>query len=146
MSKSRFLTLVLALALALATAPAVMAQDESAAPEASPDAAASAEPFDPANVPEFNQDEALAAYLLFRDTMVAMGVAEEDLGEATAYLEGEAQAEMTEEVDEVDEEMAEGQEEVQDEKDEVQDEKDEAKEELEDEKAEAKEEVKDEVD
>ena len=83
-------------------------------------------------MPEFNQDEALAAYAIFRDTMLAMGVAEEDLGEATAYLEGEAQAEMTEEVDEVEEE-------VQDEKDEVQDEKDEAKEEVE----EAKEQISD---
>ena len=123
MSKSRFLTLVLALALALATAPAVMAQDESAAPEA----AASAEPFDPAMVPEFQQDEALIAYALFRDQLLAMGVAEEDIGAATAYLEGEAQAEMTDEADEVAEEVTEAEEEVQNEKDEVQEEMDEAK-------------------
>jgi TATA-binding protein-associated factor Taf7 len=133
MKKTRLLTGLLALALALATAPAVMAQDESAAPEA----AASAEPFDPASVPEFQEDEALAAYLLFRDTMLTMGVAEGDLAEATAYLEGEAQAEMTDEADEVAEEVTEAEEEVQDEKDEVQDEKDE----VQDEKDEAKKEV-----
>ena len=128
MSKTRILTLVLALALVLAAAPAVMAQDE----EPSPEAAMTEQAFDPASVPEFNQDEALAAYALFREELLAMGVAEEDLGEATAYLEGEAQAEMTEEADEVEEE-------VQDEKDEVQDEKDEAKEEVE----EAKEQISD---
>ena len=138
MSKTRFLTLVLSLALVLATAPAVVAQEE----EASPEAATTEQTFDPASVPEFNQDEALAAYAIFRDTMLAMGVAEEDLGEATAYLEGEAQAEMTGEADEVEEEVAEAEEEVTEAEEEVQDEKDEAKEEVE----EAKEEVKDEVD
>jgi hypothetical protein len=138
MPKSRFLTLVLALALALATAPAVMAQDESAAPEASPDAAATAETWDPANVPEFQQDEALIAYAIFRDQLLAMGVAEEDLGEATAYLEGEAQAEMTDEADEVAEEVTEAEEEVQDEKSEVQEEKDEAQEEVQEAKDKAK--------
>jgi hypothetical protein len=127
MSKIRFLTPVLTLALVLATAPAVMAQDESAAPDASPDAAAAAEPFDPASVPEFQEDEALAAYLLFRNELLEMGVPEEDLGEAAVYLEGEAQAEMTDEADEVAEEVTEAEEEVQDEKDEVQDEMDEAK-------------------
>ena len=90
MSKSRILTLVLTLALALAAAPAVMAQDESAAPEASPEAGTTAETFDPGSVPEFNQDEALIAYAIFREELLAMGVAEEDIGEATAYLEGEA--------------------------------------------------------
>ena len=137
MLKTRLIAFPLTLALALAGTTAVMAQEA----EASPDAAASGSTFDPASVPEFNQDEALAAYAIFRDTMLAMGVAEEDLGEATAYLEGEAQAEMTGEADEVEEEVAEAEEEVQDEKDEVQEEKDEAKEELEEEKEEVKEEV-----
>jgi hypothetical protein len=82
MKKTRLLTGLLALSLALATAPAVMAQDESAAPEA----AASAEPFDPANVPEFQEDEALAAYLIWEEEMVAAGVAEEDIPAATAWL------------------------------------------------------------
>jgi hypothetical protein len=86
MKKTRLLTGLLALSLVLATAPAVMAQDESAAPEASPDAAASAEPFDPANVPEFQQDEALAAYLIWEEEMVAADVAVED---ATLMLEEE---------------------------------------------------------
>jgi hypothetical protein len=126
MSKTRFLGLVLSSALVLAAAPAVMAQDESPAP----DAAATAETWDPANVPEFQQDEALIAYALFREELLAMGVAEEDLGEATAYLEGEAQAEVTDEADEVAEEVTEAEEEVQDEKSEVQDEKDEVQEEM----------------
>jgi hypothetical protein len=134
MYKTRFLTPVLTLALVLAMAPAVVAQDESAAPEA----AASAEPFDPAMVPEFQQDEALIAYALFRDELLAMGVAEEDIGEATAYLEGEAQAEMTDEADEVAEEVTEAEGEVQDEKDEVQEEKDEAKDEIDEAKDKAK--------
>jgi len=107
MSKTRFSTLVLSLALVLATAPAVVAQEEEAA---------------------------LAAYAIFREELLAMGVAEEDLAEATAYLESEAQAEMTDEADEVAEEVTEAEEEVQDEKDE-------AKEELEEEKEEVKEEV-----
>ena len=130
MSKSRLIAVLMTLALVLATAPAVMAQDESAAPEASPDAAAAAEPFDPASVPEFQEDEALAAYLLFRNELLEMGVPEEDLGEAAVYLEGEAQAEMTDEADEVAEEVTEAEEEVQDEKDEVQEEKDEVQEEM----------------
>jgi hypothetical protein len=134
MYKTRLLTPVLTLALVLAMAPAVVAQEA----EASPDAAASAEPWDPAMVPEFQQDEALIAYALFRDELLAMGVAEEDIGAATAYLEGEAQAEMTDEADEVAEEVTEAEGEVQDEKDEVQDEKDEVQEE--------KDEAKDEVD
>jgi hypothetical protein len=130
MSKTRFSTLVLSLALVLATATAVVAQEE----EASPEAATTEQTFDPASVPEFNQDEALAAYAIFREELLAMGVAEEDLAEATAYLESEAQAEMTDEADEVAEEVTEAEEEVQDEKDE-------AKEELEEEKEEVKEEI-----
>ncbi len=130
MSKTRFSTLVLSLALVLATAPAVVAQEE----EASPEAATTEQTFDPASVPEFNQDEALAAYAIFREELLAMGVAEEDLAEATAYLESEAQAEMTDEADEVAEEVTEAEEEVQDEKDE-------AMEEFEEEKEEVKEEV-----
>jgi hypothetical protein len=90
MKKTRLLTGLLALSLALATAPAVMAQDESAAPEASPDAAATAETFDPANVPEFQQDEALAAYLLFEEELMANGVTEEDMAAATDWLASEA--------------------------------------------------------
>ena len=145
MSKTRFLTLLLTLALALATAPAVMAQEE----EASPEAATTGQTFDPASIPEFNRDEALAAYALFREELLAMGVAEEDLGEATAYLEGEVQSEeMTEEAGEVEEEAAEVEgeaaeveEEMAEGQEELQDEKDEAKEELEEEKEEVKEEL-----
>jgi hypothetical protein len=90
MKKTRLLTGLLALSLALATAPAVMAQDESAAPEASPDGAATAETWDPANVPEFQQDEALAAYLLFEEELMANGVTEEDVAAATEWLASEA--------------------------------------------------------
>jgi hypothetical protein len=90
MSKSRFLTLLLSLALAIATTPAVMAQEESPAPETSPDAAAMEEAFDPASVPEFQQDEALAAYLLFEEELMAGGVPEEDIAAATDWLASEA--------------------------------------------------------
>jgi hypothetical protein len=86
MKKTRLLTGLLGLSLALATAPAVMAQDESAAP----DAAATGETFDPANVPEFQQDEALAAYLLFEEELMASGVPEEDIAAATEWLASEA--------------------------------------------------------
>ena len=134
MSRTRLLTLLLTLALALAAAPAVTAQEESPAADAGTSTA-----FDPASIPEFQRDEALAAYALFRDELLAMGVAEEDLGEATAYLEGEAQAEMTEEAGEVEEEAAEVEEEMAEGQEELQDEKDEAKEEVE----EAKEQISD---
>ena len=138
MTKARLITLLLALALALASAPAVMAQDESPAAEGETSTG-----FDPAAIPEVNQDELLIAYLLLREEILAAGVAEDDIGAAMDWLAGEAANlspeeadalmadEMTDEADEVEEEMAEGQEELQDEKDEVQDEKDEAKEEVE---------------
>ena len=70
--------LALTLALALAGTAAVMAQEEEGST------------FDPASVPEMNQDEALILYLQWRENMLAAGVAEEDLGEAAAWLEGEA--------------------------------------------------------
>ena len=70
--------LALTLALALAGTAAVMAQEEEGST------------FDPASVPEMNQDEALILYRQWRENMLAAGVAEEDLGEAAAWLEGEA--------------------------------------------------------
>ena len=78
MTRTRLITLLLTLALALAAVPAVMAQEEEGPT------------FDPASIPEMNQDEALILYLQWRENMLAAGVAEEDLDEAAAYLEGEA--------------------------------------------------------
>lgn len=144
MPKTHVATLMLTLALVLSGAAAAMAQDESPAPETSPDAAGSAETFDPASVPEFDQDEALIAYALFREELLAMGVAEEDLGEATAYLEGEFQSlspeeverlateEMTDEAAEVEGEVSEAEQEIQDEKDEAKEEVEEVKEQVSD--------------
>ena len=77
MKKTRLLTGLLALSLALAATPAVMAQEEEAA-------------FDPAMVPEFQQDEALAAYLLFEEELTASGVSEADIAAATDWLASEA--------------------------------------------------------
>ncbi len=76
MSRSRFLTLLLTLALVLATAPAVMAQEEEAM-------------FDPANVAEFNEDEALILYGQLREALIEMGVPIEELGAAIDFLDGE---------------------------------------------------------
>ena len=76
MKKTRLLTGLLALSLALATAPAVMAQEEEAA-------------FDLSSIPEVQQDEALAAYALFREELLAAGVSEGDVGAAVDSLEAE---------------------------------------------------------
>ena len=76
MKKTRLLIGLLALSLALATAPAVMAQEEEAT-------------LDPATIPEFQRDEALAAYALFRDQLLAAGVSEGDVGAAVDSLEAE---------------------------------------------------------
>ena len=78
MTRKTLTALALTLALALAGAAAVTAQEEEGST------------FDPASVPEMNQDEALILYLQLREKRLAAGVAEEDLGEAAAWLEGEA--------------------------------------------------------
>ena len=78
MTRKTLTALALTLALTLAGTAAVMAQEEEGST------------FDPASVPEMNQDEALILYLQWRENMLAAGVAEEDLGEAAAWLEGEA--------------------------------------------------------
>ena len=78
MTRKTLTALALTLALALAGTAAVMAQEEEGST------------FDPASIPEMNQDEALILYLQWRENMLAAGVAEEDLGEAAAWLEGEA--------------------------------------------------------
>ena len=78
MTRKTLTALALTLALTLAGAAAVTAQEEEGST------------FDPASVPEMNQDEALILYLQWRENMLAAGVAEEDLGEAAAWLEGEA--------------------------------------------------------
>ena len=75
MTRKTLTALALTLALALAGAAAVMAQEEEGST------------FDPASIPEMNQDEALILYLQWRENMLAAGVAEEDLGEAAAYFE-----------------------------------------------------------
>jgi len=85
MYKTRLLTLMLALALALATAPAVMAQDESPAADDGTSAA-----FDPSSIPEVNQDEALIVLHQLRESLLAAGIAGEDLDEAVDWLAAEA--------------------------------------------------------
>jgi hypothetical protein len=87
MTRKRLLTLLLTLALALATAPAVLAQDESPAPEEGTETETTESTFDPASVEEWNEDEALILYSLLEDRLLAMGVAEEDMDEAAAYLQ-----------------------------------------------------------
>jgi gas vesicle protein len=139
MTRARLITLLLTLALVLASAPAVMAQDESPAAEGETSAG-----FDPATIPEANQDELLIAYLALREEILAAGVAAEDVGAAMDWLAGEAANLSPEEAEalmagEVTDEVAEGQEEVAEGQEEVQDEIDEAKEELEEEKEEVKE-------
>ena len=73
MNKTRLVTLLLTVALTLSMAAVVTAQEEEAA-------------FDPAMVPEFQQDEAFAAYLLFEGEMEASGVPEEDMAAATDWV------------------------------------------------------------
>jgi hypothetical protein len=75
MTRKTLSALALTLALALASAPAALADSHEG------------ETFDPANVPEMNQDEALILYLQWRENMLAAGVAAEDLGGAAAYFE-----------------------------------------------------------
>ena len=77
MNKTRLVTLLVTLALTLSMATAVTAQEETT-------------PWDPVEVPEFQQDEALAAYLLFEGELEASGVPEEDIAAATDWLAGEA--------------------------------------------------------
>ena len=72
----RLLTLLLTLAFALAGATAAMAQDESPAPA-----------YDPPAVEEWDEDEALIFYGQLQERLLEMGVAEEDLDEALAYLQ-----------------------------------------------------------
>ena len=68
MTKARLITLLLTLAPVLAAAPAVMAQDKSPAAEGGSSAG-----FDPATIPEVNQDELLIAYLVLREEILAAG-------------------------------------------------------------------------
>jgi hypothetical protein len=77
MTKRRLVTLLVSLTLTLSMASAVTAQEEDAA-------------WDPVEVPEFQQDEALAAYLLFEEELAASGVPEEDIAAATDWLASEA--------------------------------------------------------
>ncbi len=77
MTGKRLVTMLLTVALTLSVTAAVTAQEEDAA-------------WDPVEVPEFQQDEALAAYLLFEEELMASGVPEEDIAAATEWLAGEA--------------------------------------------------------
>jgi len=77
MTGKRLVTMLLTVALTLSMAAAVTAQEEDAA-------------WDPVEVPEFQQDEALAAYLLFEEQLMASGVPEEDIAAATDWLSSEA--------------------------------------------------------
>jgi len=79
MTKTRLVTLLVTLALTLSMAAVVTtAQEEEAAA------------WDPVEVPEFQQDEAFAAYLLFEEQLMASGVPEEDIAAATDWLSSEA--------------------------------------------------------
>jgi len=74
MNKTRLVTLLVTLALTLSMAAVVTtAQEETT-------------PWDPVEVPEFQQDEAFAAYLLFEGEMEASGVPEEDMAAATDWV------------------------------------------------------------
>ena len=75
MIKKSLSALALTLALALAGTAAVMAQEEEGST------------FDPASIPEMNQDEALILDLQWRENMLAAGVVADDLDEAAAYFE-----------------------------------------------------------
>ena len=77
MNKTRLVTMLLTVALALSMVAVVAAQEEEAAA------------WDPVEVPEFQQDEAFAAYLLFEGEMEAAGVPEEDMAAATDWLASE---------------------------------------------------------
>ena len=74
MTKSRLVTLLLTLALAFAGTSAVLVVSHEG------------EAFDPASVPEFNQDEALILYQQLQERLLAMGVSGEGMGGAVAYL------------------------------------------------------------
>ena len=81
MTKARLLALPLTLALALAGTSAVMAQDESPAPEE-----ASTSVLDAAEVNEWNEDEALVLYHQIQEKLLLAGVAEEDIPAAMDEL------------------------------------------------------------
>ena len=138
MTKTRLATLLLTLALALATAPAVVAQDESPAPEE-----AGAPSFDPSGIEGWDEEAGLLLMHEMNEALRLMGVAEEDLDAAVDYLQG-AYADMSEEaLASLDDELAGEMDEVSDEKAEVEDEKAEAREEIEEEKEEAKKQISD---
>ena len=84
MTRTRLITALLTLALALASAPAVLADSHEG------------EPFDPAAVEEWNEDEALVFYNLLQERLLAMGVAAEDMDEAMVYVQ-ETYGELDEE-------------------------------------------------
>ena len=96
MPKTRLLTLLLSLALALTMAPAVLAQDESPAPEGATEGEGMSSEFDPSGVEEWDEDEALILYNMLQTRLLEIGVVEEDMDEAMAYL-GEQLAGMSEE-------------------------------------------------
>ena len=73
MSKTRLTALFLTLMLAFAATPAVLADSHEG-------------DFDPATVPEFNQDEALILFQQLQERLVAMGVEEGQIGSAVGYL------------------------------------------------------------
>jgi hypothetical protein len=74
MTRTRLVSLLLTVALALASTSAVLADSHDA-------------DFDPATVPEFNQDEALILFQQLQERLLAMGVGEGEVGSAVAYLE-----------------------------------------------------------
>ena len=85
MNKMRLLSGLLAVSLAIAAAPGVMAETH----DLDAEDVAAAEAFDPATVPEWNQDEALILYGQLQERLVAMGVTEEDMAAAIQFLDGE---------------------------------------------------------
>ena len=99
MTKARLLALPLTLALALAGTSAVLAQDESAAPEEGGEAETMA--FDMSSIPEVNQDEALILYHAIREQMLLAGVAEEDIPAAIAELSATYEGLDEEDVDDI---------------------------------------------
>ena len=142
MTKTRLTTLLLTHALALDTAPAVLAQDESPAP----DEAATSEELGPfADVDQL--EAAQGFYADYAEAMGELGIVGASLDFSTDWLEGwfGGMADMDVDVDEAEaaEEVSEAEAEVEDEMAEAEDELAEASEEVEEEKEEAKEQASD---
>jgi hypothetical protein len=90
MSRHRFLAPFLGLASLLVPTSVVVAQGASPEASTSPDTASTESQFDPPNVSEFDQDEALVLYIKYRERLLAMAETTEDTDAMEEEIRDEA--------------------------------------------------------